>query len=112
MPRITYCSSVDPILPQFTRAGPPAWSDVSTANHYRPTILGRDMRWLPTNWLYFERIGHDDWDLVEISEEEADVINRWRHGFGESAVEQTNRGNTHCSTSSYRPQADLPSYAA
>lgn len=51
----------------------------------RPTdeILRRDLQWYPTDFFDRARLGHNDNDYEEISEEEAvTIIERWREKWG------------------------------
>ncbi|MFD7324778.1 hypothetical protein ACFV9D_27425 [Streptomyces sp. NPDC059875] len=42
-------------------------------------VFARDMRWRPTEFLHLHRLGHDDYDPVEITATEAAVIiGRWK----------------------------------
>jgi hypothetical protein len=77
------------LLPEFTRENP---AGVFRRVHTEPLptdeVLRRDLRRHPTDELYRYWLGKNDWDFVEITEEEADtIIARWRRKFGDPLAE-------------------------
>ncbi len=80
MNRTTYYFATNPLLPEkgvisvFRRRGGGA----------QPTdeVFSRDGRWHATDYLYLYQLGHDDDDLVEVSEAEADaLIDTWTRAW-------------------------------
>ena len=74
--RITYYARVDE---SCTKGDP---HGIVRRIHSSPPVdqvFARDMRWRPTEFLHLHRLGHDDYDPVEITATQAAVIiGRWK----------------------------------
>ncbi|WP_157180526.1 hypothetical protein [Protofrankia coriariae] len=80
MSRTTYYFATNPLIPGkgvisiFRRRNGPLPAD---------EVFSRDGRWHATDYLRLYRLGHDDDDLVEVSEADANaLIDTWTRAWG------------------------------